>query len=92
MNTSVNEQPDKVSAVDARFQADQLFIKLNDGRSIGVPYLEIPWLRWLASATPEERENWSLEPGGYAVFWEDLDDGIEICHLLEKTPLSSHRI
>ena len=47
----------------------------------------IGW-NWLAKATPEQRDNWSIEPGGFAVYWEDLDDGIEIMHLLNMQPLS----
>ncbi len=41
------------------------------------------WLQWLAKATPEQRNNWSLEPRGSAIYWDDLDDGIEVCHALE---------
>lgn len=44
--------------------------------------------QWLDEATPEQRPNWSLEPGGYAVYWDDLDDGGEVCHLLAVEPLA----
>jgi len=47
-----------------------------------------PWLKWLAQATPKQRANWSLEPGGYAIYWPDLDDGIEVCHLLDTQPIA----
>jgi hypothetical protein len=59
-------------------------IRLNDGREISLPLGEVPWLKWLAKATPKQRANWSLEPGGYAIYWPDLDDGIEVCHLLNS--------
>jgi hypothetical protein len=26
--------------------------------------------------------HWSLEPRGFAIYWPDLDDGIEVAHLL----------
>ena len=52
-------------------------------RSLGVP-----WLKWLAQATPKQRAKWKLEPGGYAIYWEDLDDGIEVCHLLDSQPIA----
>ncbi len=48
----------------------------------------IAWLDWLLKATPEQRANWSLEPGGFAIYWEDLDDGVEVAHLLGIQPLS----
>ena len=49
---------------------------------INLPLAEVPWLKWLAKATPKQRANWSLEPGGFAIYWPDLDDGIEVCQLL----------
>jgi len=48
----------------------------------------VEWLNWLMKATQEQRLRWTIEPGGYAVYWEDLDDGIEVCHLLEMQPLA----
>jgi hypothetical protein len=52
-----------------------------------LPLDRFEWLEWLAEATPEQRANWSLEPGGFAIYWEDLDDGIELCHILTMEPL-----
>lgn len=69
------------------FTNSMLYITLSDEREIGVPFKRIHWLAWLAQATPEQRENWSLEPGGFAIWWDDLDDGIEIGHLLQRQPL-----
>ena len=66
-------------AVDARFTDTMLYIRLNDGREIGVPWARY---KWLSDAAPEQRAKWSLEPGGFAIYWEDLDDGLEIGHLL----------
>ncbi|MCS7338642.1 MAG: DUF2442 domain-containing protein [Verrucomicrobiae bacterium] len=57
-----------------------LYIKLTDGREIGVPLSRFPWLQ---RATPAQRRKWRLEPGGFAVYWDALDDGIEVEHLLE---------
>ncbi|HJW85584.1 MAG TPA: DUF2442 domain-containing protein [Candidatus Brocadiaceae bacterium] len=45
-------------------------------------------MRWLANATPEQRSRWSIEPGGFAIYWEDLDDGIEVCRLLGVEPFA----
>jgi hypothetical protein len=50
--------------------------------------MEAPCLKWLGKATPKQRANWSLEPGGYAIFRPDLDDGIEVCHLLTADRLN----
>jgi hypothetical protein len=56
-----------------------LYVALTDGREIGVPLARFPWL---AQATSAQRNNWRIEPRGFAVYWDDLDDGIEIDHLL----------
>jgi hypothetical protein len=82
MNTLIAKTTEAVSAREVSFTGDRLCIGLSDGRELSVPYKKIPWLKWLAKATPKQRADWSLEPGGYAIYWEQLDDGIEVCHLL----------
>lgn len=86
MNTLTAKTP-QVSAKGVHFTRDQLQVQLDDGREIIVRFTEISWLKWLAKATPKQRANWEVEPGGFAIYWPDLDDGIEVCHLLD-----SHRI
>ena len=76
-----------VGACDIRFDRDMLFIELSDGRQIGLPLHDITWLRWLAEATAEQRAKWTIEPRGYAIWWDELDDGIEVIHTLSHTPL-----
>jgi hypothetical protein len=76
-----------VSATGVHFVNNVLCVSLNDGREISVPIDKISWLDWLAKATPEQRMNWTLEPDGFAIYWEDLDDGIEITHLLGMNAL-----
>jgi hypothetical protein len=79
---------EQVHAKSARISANMPRVLLDDGREVGVPFTEVPWLKWLAKATPKLRANWSLEPGGYAIYWPDLDDGIEVCHLLDSQPIA----
>jgi hypothetical protein len=76
------------AATNVRFENNVLCITLSDGREVSLPINRIEWLAWLAKATPEQRDNWSLEPGGYAVYWEDLDDGLEVAHILGTEPLA----
>ncbi len=64
-----------------------LRVELSDGREIRLPLSDVPWLKWLAKATARQRAHWSLEPSGYAIYWKDLDDGIEVCHLLDMQPI-----
>jgi Protein of unknown function (DUF2442) len=88
MTTSTPDAPIQVHTTGVRFAANQLGVTLSDGREILVPIDRIDWLRWLASATPEQKANWSFEPGGFAIYWNELDDGIEICHLLGMQPVT----
>ena len=67
------------SAVDVKFVQDKVVVELEDHREIGVPLSRFPFLE---KATPEQRGRWSLEPRGFAIYWPDLDDGIEVAHLL----------
>lgn len=88
MTTLANNITTKVTARNVRFEDDILYVSLSDGREVSTPIDKIEWLAWLAQATPEQRANWSLEPGGFAIYWTDLDDGIEVCHLLTMQPLA----
>jgi hypothetical protein len=85
VNKIIGEQ---VTAINVRFEGNILYISLSDGREMSLPIDRIEWLEWLVKATPEQQANWSLEPGGYAIYWEDLDDGIEVCHILAMEPLA----
>ena len=69
------------SARGVRFTDRMLYIELSDGREIGVPLSRFPWLE---RATPVQRRKWHIEPHGFAVYWDELDDGIEVEHLLES--------
>ncbi len=83
MSTLTNSvAAEKARATGVRFIGDTLQIALSDGREINLPYKKVGWLKWLAKATVEQRSHWTIEPGGFAVYWSDLDDGVEICHLL----------
>lgn len=82
-----NNISEQVSATAVQFDGSILQVSLSDGRMVSLPIDKTEWLQWLAQATPEQRQNWSLEPGGYAIYWEDLDDGLEVAHLLGVQPL-----
>jgi len=88
MNTLTAKNTEQVSAKSVRFTNGMLHVRLDDGREVSLSLAEVPWLKWLAKATPKQRANWSLEPGGCAIYWPDLDDGIEVCHLLDTQPIA----
>lgn len=71
-----------------RFVGDTLFVSLSDGREVILLMGRVEWLAWLAKASPQQRSKWSIEPGGFAIYWEELDDCIEARHLLELQSLA----
>ncbi len=88
MITLASKIAKQVGATDVRFAGSVLFVALSDGREISVPMERVEWLSWLNKAAPTQRSRWSIEPNGFAIYWEDLDDGIEVRHLLEMQPLA----
>ena len=82
MITSTNNIETFVRAKAVRFDKNILFITLSDGREVSLPIDQMSWLKWLVKATADQRAKWIIEPGGYAVYWDELDDGIELQHLL----------
>jgi hypothetical protein len=88
MNTLAAKNFEPVRAKNIRITGTTLHVGLDDRREISLPFNDLPWLKWLAKATPKQRDNWTIEPGGFAIYWPDLDDGIEICHLLDSTPVA----
>jgi hypothetical protein len=74
----------EVNAVSVRVTAERVYIELSDGREVGVPLARFEFLH---NAPPESLANWQIEPRGFAVYWPDLNDGLEVRHLLATEPL-----
>ncbi len=78
----------ELRATNVRFAGGMLYVSLSDGREVGLSLRKTRWLRWLAKATPRQRSKWTIEPLGDAIYWNELDDGIEVYHLLSPQPLA----
>ncbi|MDE2747637.1 MAG: DUF2442 domain-containing protein [Chloroflexota bacterium] len=59
------------------FTDSHVMVELADGRIIGVPLHFFPLLK---AASDEERRNFKL--GACDVYWEDIDDGIDLTAML----------
>jgi len=70
--------------INAFFNLNLLTVSLNDGRIIIFPCHQIDWL---AQATVEHQQDFQIESDGYGIWWNILDDGIALHHLL--SPLMS---
>lgn len=69
--------PFSPSPTAVRFDDAQMWVDLDDGRTLGVPLV---WFPRLLRATPEQREALFLSPGG--VHWDEVDEDISIAGLL----------
>ena len=66
-----------VSATEVRFDSAQMWVQLDDGRTLGVPLV---WFPRLLHGTPEQRADMWISPSG--LHWEELDEDISIAGLL----------
>ncbi len=63
--------------VAVRFDADNFWVDLEDGRTLGIP---LAWFPRLLNGAAELREKFFLSPDG--IHWEELDEDISIAGLL----------
>ena len=70
MPTIKRKAAEQVRATHVHFIDNMLAVSLSDGRKLSIPMEQVEWLQWLLNATPEQRGKWSLEPGGFAIYWE----------------------
>jgi hypothetical protein len=66
-----------ISATDIRFDDDQMWVSLSDGRTLGVP---LAWFPRLLKATPEQRGK--VDIGHFGLHWAELDEDISVAGLL----------
>ncbi len=66
------DEPAEVWFTDERF-----FVRLHDGRSIGIP---LWWYPRLQNASAKERTNYELSPMG--VHWPDIDEDVSVASMI----------
>jgi hypothetical protein len=66
-----------VSATSVRFDENQMWVELDDGRTLGIP---LAWFPRLLHGAPALREQVSISRSG--LHWEELDEDISIAGLL----------
>ncbi len=66
-------------AVDLWFTDARLFVRLEDGREVGVP---LDWFPRLRQASLEQRAKWRLIGNGIGIHWEDIDEDILVSRMI----------
>lgn len=61
-----------------RFDEDNMWVELSDGRTLGVP---LAWFPRLLHGTPEQREQVRISSRG--LHWQSLDEDISVSALLQ---------
>jgi hypothetical protein len=56
-----------------------LWVRLADGREIGVP---VEWFPRLARASDEQRQQFEIFDQGYGIHWPELDEDVSVLGLL----------
>jgi len=63
--------------ISVRFDEDNMWVELEDGRTIGVP---MAWFPRLFHATVRQRDAFDLSRGG--IHWDEIDEDISVAGLL----------
>ncbi len=64
-----------MKAIRLWFADKKLFVRLADGREIGVP---LEWFPKLRDATHVQLNNWRWIGDGLGIHWNDLDEDLSI--------------
>ncbi|MBI2931715.1 MAG: DUF2442 domain-containing protein [Planctomycetes bacterium] len=82
MSTSVTRGAEAM-AVDVRFDAVRMRVRLLDGREVIVP---LAWFPKLRDATSAQRRRWRLIGKGVGIHWDGIDEDLSVSALLNPGP------
>jgi len=74
------QNAETVFATTVWFDDSKLYVRLTDGREIGVP---IDWYPRLRDASEEARNDWRLIGRGQGIHWEALDEDLSVAGFLK---------
>lgn len=73
--------------MNVRFDEDQMWVELDDGRTLGIPLV---WFPRLLHGSAEARAQVRISPSG--LHWDELDEDISIAGLLAgRADMTQHR-
>ncbi len=71
--------PATALAKAVEFDENMMWVRLTDGRMLGVPLV---WFPTLLDATPEQRARCEIGGGGIGLHWRELDEDLSIAGLM----------
>ena len=77
--TTSSKKTETVFATDVWFDDSKLYVRLTDGREVGVP---IDWYPRLRDASDEDLNNWRFIRRGQGIHWEALDEDLSVASFL----------
>ena len=78
--STLTKKPESVFAADVWFDDSKLYVRLTDGREIGVP---IDWYPRLRDASEAARNDWRLIGRGQGIHWEAIDEDLSVAGFLK---------
>ena len=77
---TLTKNPETIFATTVWFADSKLFVRLTDGREVGVP---IDWYPCLRDAPIEDLNNWRFIGRGQGTHWETLDEDLLVVSFLQ---------
>lgn len=77
--STLTKKSETVFATEVWFSDRKLFVRLADGRVVGVP---IDWYTRLRDASDEDLNNWRFIGRGQGIHWETLDEDLSVASFL----------
>ena len=71
------------------FTDDEIFIELDDMRQASLPLHKFPLLQ---KASQEQKTNFEIISGGYAVYWQELDEDLSVAGFFENKQSASRAL
>ena len=78
-NLTAAARPAGAQAMTIWFASERLWVRLADGRELGIP---LEWFPRLAGAEAAQRDRWELIDQGFGIHWPDLDEDVSVLALL----------
>ncbi len=75
MNLPLRKTKDYPAIMSVRAEMDKIIAVMSDGREVSIP---IAWFPKLMNATDKQRAKMEISPGGYGIYWPEIDEDISV--------------